>query len=67
VLFPTHHIIEALKATISHLQNVTAILVENINKAVAEAMTFKNSDNRTVQDYSNDLNNNKNNESENFT
>jgi hypothetical protein len=56
MLFPKYHT-EALEATILHLQNLTAILIDNINKAVEEAMAKSHSDNKIVQDYLKDLGN----------
>jgi hypothetical protein len=50
VLFPTYHN-EAFKATINHLQNLTAISVETINAAMAEAMAQSHSGNKRVHDY----------------
>ena len=55
-LSPKYHT-EAFENIIIHLQNLSTISLDNINKAVEEAMAKSQGDNKTVQDYFNDLDN----------
>jgi hypothetical protein len=58
---------EAFETAIFYLQNVTATLINNINSAVEEALTKTKNDNKTVQDYFNELEQIKNNKPEQIT
>jgi hypothetical protein len=60
-LFQKYHT-EAFESTILHLQNLTAISIDNINKAVEEAMAKSHSDYKAVQDCFKDLDNIRNSE-----
>jgi hypothetical protein len=46
-MFPTYHTAE-FKATLIHLRNLIAILIDNINEAVATALANSKSANKTV-------------------
>ena len=50
IMFPRYHTNE-FEATLIHLSNITAILIDNINAAVATAMANSKSGNKTVEQY----------------
>ena len=54
VLFPKYHT-ESFEAAMIHLQNLTAVSIDNINAAVATAMANSKTGNKTVQEYFDDL------------
>ena len=50
-MFPKYHTNE-FEATLIHLQNISAISIDNINEAVAAALANSKSANKTVEDTS---------------
>ncbi len=56
IMFPKYHTNE-FEATLIHLRNITALSIDNINEAVAEATAKSKSGNKTVEQYFKDLEN----------
>jgi hypothetical protein len=60
-IFPKYHTSE-FEATLVHLKNLTALSIDNINEAVAQAIARSKSGNKTVEQYFKDLENIRNKE-----
>ena len=55
-MFPRYHTSE-FEATIVHLKNLSALSIHNINEAVAQAIARSKSGNKTIEQYSQELEN----------
>jgi hypothetical protein len=65
-MFPKYHT-NKFEATLVHLKNLTALSIDNINEAVAQAKARIKSGNKTVEQYFKDLENIRNEEFKPFT